>query len=302
MGQFMRRYWLLIGLILLIAPGCLRSATSEELEISGSRIMDTLTPQPTATFTFLPSPTSPSVASPTPLLYATLPAVSTPGIPPMGTSPQPIQGVPLTVLSTPIPQQPSETLHPSYLAATQLVGTTTQQWLDLTATVQGQLYTVPTFTPTMTFPPFQTTPIPMPTLPGTDCIHEVVAGENLYRLSIRYGVAIMDIAYASGIAAQDVERLSIGQRLTIPRCGTTGVVPPPTTAPSPAPGTSVPGAYSTAMATPFMSTGSRIHRVQQGETLFTIAQDYGVSMDDIIRLNNITNPDLIYFNQELTIP
>jgi len=67
---------------------------------------------------------------------------------------------------------------------------------------------------------------------GADCIHEVrPIDRNLYRLSIAYGVSVQDIAVASGIVNPNLIR--IGQRLTIPGCGTTGGVPPATSTPNP---------------------------------------------------------------------
>lgn len=42
--------------------------------------------------------------------------------------------------------------------------------------------------------------------------------------------------------------------------------------------------------------------VQPGDTLFGIAQRFGVTMDAIIRANNIANPNLIFVGQVLRIP
>lgn len=44
------------------------------------------------------------------------------------------------------------------------------------------------------------------------------------------------------------------------------------------------------------------HVVEQGQELMLIAELYGVSMQDIMALNDIANPDLLYVGQELTIP
>jgi len=44
------------------------------------------------------------------------------------------------------------------------------------------------------------------------------------------------------------------------------------------------------------------HVVQAGQELALIARDYGVDMQDILALNNISNPDLLYVGQELIIP
>ncbi|MCP4907610.1 MAG: LysM peptidoglycan-binding domain-containing M23 family metallopeptidase [bacterium] len=49
---------------------------------------------------------------------------------------------------------------------------------------------------------------------GPGVIHHVEAGENLYRIGLRYGVSSKQIARANGI--RDVTNLRIGQRLFIP--------------------------------------------------------------------------------------
>jgi lipoprotein-anchoring transpeptidase ErfK/SrfK len=45
-----------------------------------------------------------------------------------------------------------------------------------------------------------------------------------------------------------------------------------------------------------------VHVVEQGQELGLIARLYGVDMQDIIDLNDITDPNLLYVGQELTIP
>ncbi len=49
---------------------------------------------------------------------------------------------------------------------------------------------------------------------GPGVIHHVAAGENLYRIGLRYGVTAKQVARANGI--RDVTNLRIGQRLYIP--------------------------------------------------------------------------------------
>ena len=44
------------------------------------------------------------------------------------------------------------------------------------------------------------------------------------------------------------------------------------------------------------------YTVQQGDTLFSIARQFGVSVDELIEVNNIANPDVIYVDDQLTIP
>lgn len=58
--------------------------------------------------------------------------------------------------------------------------------------------------------------------------------------------------------------------------------------------------FTTASA--FAQTQQRTHTVQAGETLYSIARLYGVTVDAIAFANGITNPALIYVGQVLVIP
>lgn len=44
-----------------------------------------------------------------------------------------------------------------------------------------------------------------------------------------------------------------------------------------------------------------IHIVKKGETLFKIANMYGTTVNELVKLNNLSNPDLILINQKLYI-
>lgn len=48
-------------------------------------------------------------------------------------------------------------------------------------------------------------------------------------------------------------------------------------------------------------TSHRLYVVQPGDTLSQIAYEYGVSVEDLVRLNNIANPNLIYAGEVLRI-
>ncbi|MCA9905515.1 MAG: LysM peptidoglycan-binding domain-containing protein, partial [Anaerolineae bacterium] len=114
--------------------------------------------------------------------------------------------------------------------------------------------------------------------------------QNLYRISLAYGVSVNDIAARSGIT--NINLILVGQKLTIPGCGTTGYQPPPTTVPSDGSAQPVPGP----------GTGGRLHIVDQGETLFELSLLYGVRVADIAAANGITNINYIQIGQQLTIP
>jgi lipoprotein-anchoring transpeptidase ErfK/SrfK len=50
------------------------------------------------------------------------------------------------------------------------------------------------------------------------------------------------------------------------------------------------------------SGATTVHVVEQGQELGLIARLYGVSMQDIVAMNDLPNPDLLYVGQELIIP
>lgn len=69
----------------------------------------------------------------------------------------------------------------------------------------------------------------------------------------------------------------------------------------------IPSLNSTPVASTFNLNNSgfpqaRLHQVQRGETLDSIARRYGVTRSELIRVNHITNPNLIRVNQNLKIP
>ncbi len=44
------------------------------------------------------------------------------------------------------------------------------------------------------------------------------------------------------------------------------------------------------------------YTVQSGDSLFGIAEQYQVSMEEVMRINGITNPDKVYAGQVLELP
>lgn len=121
---------------------------------------------------------------------------------------------------------------------------------------------------------------------GGNIIHVVQPGENLFRISLRYGVSIGSIAQANGITNTGL--IYVGQQLSIP--GTTGgTTPPPTdggTTPPPDDGGATPATY----------------RVVAGDTLGSISRRFNTTITALVTANGITNPNLIFVGQQLTIP
>jgi LysM repeat protein len=58
----------------------------------------------------------------------------------------------------------------------------------------------------------------------------------------------------------------------------------------------------TPVVEPTAIMASRTHTVKSGDTLGQIAQQYGISLDALVKANQIANPDVISVGQELIIP
>ena len=119
--------------------------------------------------------------------------------------------------------------------------------------------------------PAGSTPEPAET-PEQEMIYTVQTGDSLTGIAAEFEVEWQDIAAANDI--QEPYTIYRGQRLVIP-----GVSP-----------------------TPVPTEELTIHVVQTGETLFSIAVQYGVTVQAILEANQLNDPDLIYRGQELVIP
>ena len=140
---------------------------------------------------------------------------------------------------------------------------------------------LPTNTPVGAAPP---PPPPPPTATpqfgtgGPAATYTVQPGDTLSHIAANYNVTVATLAQLNGIVNPDLIR--IGQVLAVPA----GSAPAPAQPPAPAP------------------TTPRTHVVQRGENLFRISLRYGVSYQELARVNNIANADRIFAGQVLTIP
>lgn len=102
-------------------------------------------------------------------------------------------------------------------------------------------------------------------------IHVVQRGENLFRIALGYGLTADVVAAANGIS--DPSNIVVGQRLIIPLSGL------PQTQPA----------------------EPEIHIIQPGETLRSIAALYDTTVDALIAVNQLDNPDRIFVGQGIQV-
>ncbi|HOT92999.1 MAG TPA: LysM domain-containing protein [Anaerolineae bacterium] len=112
--------------------------------------------------------------------------------------------------------------------------------------------------------------------------HIVQPGENLFRIALRYGTTVEELAKANGIT--NVNMISAGQELTIPGGTPGGTTPTPTTPPAPPSG------------------GEKTYVVQPGDNLFRIALKYNYSYYYLAKYNGIAYPYVIYPGRVIRIP
>lgn len=101
-------------------------------------------------------------------------------------------------------------------------------------------------------------------------IHVVQSGDTLWEISQKYGITVSEILTANKLTTADY--LYIGQELFIPIKAT------------------VPDANQTT------------YTVVSGDTLWKIAQKYGVTISEIQNANNISATSFLYIGQKLVIP
>ena len=102
-----------------------------------------------------------------------------------------------------------------------------------------------------------------------DTIYTVQSGDSLYTIASQFGVTVEDLQKENNLESS---QLSIGQQLVIPRVNITT-----------------------------LSNSGTTYTVKSGDSLYKIAQQYGVTVNDLIRINNLTNTTL-QIGQKLIIP
>lgn len=110
-----------------------------------------------------------------------------------------------------------------------------------------------------------------PPAPGTTVNYTVKSGDTLYSIAGRYNTTVAQIVSANKLPNANLIR--VGQVLKIPGKSTT---PPPVT--------------------------TTRYTVKAGDTLYSIANRYGTTVQKVMAANSITNPRLLQIGRVLVIP
>lgn len=133
--------------------------------------------------------------------------------------------------------------------------------------------------------PVESAPAAVATSSGCMAWHHVRPGDNLTRISRMYGVSVWQIAQVNGIGNPSL--IFVGQVLCIP---STYYPPVPPRPQPPHPPQPVPPAWC-----------GQFYVVQRGDTLSGVARRCGTTVNSLMWLNSIANPNRIYAGQVLRI-
>ncbi len=142
---------------------------------------------------------------------------------------------------------------------------------------------------------------------STTFVHTVKRGETLYAISRMYSVTVNDITALNPDAGKG---LQVGQRLVIPQAGgaevgareSTQVVTTPQAETIAATTTTAAATAVSSSSLTDVETSYRFHNIASGETLYSIARNYNVSVATIIRSNPGINPVNIPVGGVIRIP
>jgi len=126
-------------------------------------------------------------------------------------------------------------------------------------------------------------------------------GDTLSGIAKRAGVSVAEIREANALSGN---LIIAGKSITIPRKGT---VKPVETRPAPVPAEKTapvpePAPVSAIELKPAAPALVYDHVLYPGETLETVARQYGVSKSDIMELNGITDPESVKSGTKLLVP
>ena len=134
------------------------------------------------------------------------------------------------------------------------------------------------------------TPTALANTSGDGCLYTVQPGDSLYRISLDVGVTLEEMRAANPDLVGEAPILQPGQQLNVPGCGQAA-------APADDPAAVAPP--TDALAAP---PGGEVYTVQSGDTLMTIGRQFGVTIEEIVAANGLTNPDRLDVGQQLVIP
>lgn len=125
--------------------------------------------------------------------------------------------------------------------------------------------------------------------------YRVRAGDSLYTIAQRHDLEVDDLREFNNLRGN---HLAIGQTLRL----TGHSAPLLKSTPSPSQAVAAPAKVATAAAKPVSNqTSIRTYTIRAGDTLFSIAQRFGIALDDLLRWNNLTAQSVIQPGRQVRV-
>jgi LysM repeat protein len=121
--------------------------------------------------------------------------------------------------------------------------------------------------------------------------YTVKRGDSLSKIANQYDTSVRAIKAANGLSS---DLIRVGDKLVVPVSGSTGATSGTTAAPS--------DSISSSSTAPSLSaSGARTHTVKSGEYPGKIASQYGMTTDELLVLNGITDPRSLQVGKVLKV-
>ena len=121
--------------------------------------------------------------------------------------------------------------------------------------------------------------------------YTVKRGDSLSKIANQYDTSVRAIKAANGLSS---DLIRVGDKLVVPVSGSTGATSGTTAAPSDS-------ISSSSTAPSFSASGARTHTVKSGEYPGKIASQYGMTTDELLVLNGITDPRSLQVGKVLKV-
>lgn len=131
----------------------------------------------------------------------------------------------------------------------------------------------------------------------------VQAGDTLFSIATKFNITVAAIQQANNLANPNA--LSVGQRLIIPGVVAQNIATPASTSSAQVPTARGPTPNATAQPTSSVNSQTsetETYIVRAGDTLASIAAQFGVTLVELQRINNLGNPNVLSVGQRLLIP